>query len=471
MAASTAAVPDSITADRVGTVSFVLPPRPATTSRGADATAKPQAPPSDVIILFTDAPRRADTQAAVARLAALGAAVAVVDSNAYLTTLARDGGECVWISSDIEGLNRALQRRLGFPEFRLPILASIGSGGVLVDALLVEAPSYSFAGGVSIGFTPALAKPIDFCGVGKPGGPHDWVPATDVKLPWQIEPAPIPGDASGDEEAMSDWIDDVDKAVKVPASPGVEPADRLARLVQPMLASAIARDPRSLEDLPLIEMPADKPPPYIAIVFSGDGGWRDLDRTLGQVLSAHGVPVVGLDSLLYFWQPKRPEIVADDLDRIMDHYRRTWKIDHFVLIGYSFGADILPFAYNRLSPENKARITEISLLALSRNTRFEISVSEYFTDEAGEATRPVGPEVDRIPASLVQCFYGEEEAEDSLCADPQSKGQEIIRTPGGHHFGDDYEALAQRIMDGAAHRLAPSVSPASIKPQPAGRAR
>jgi type IV secretory pathway VirJ component len=228
---------------------------------------------------------------------------------------------------------------------------------------------------------------------------------------------------------------------------------RITALVKPLLANAVANDPNSIEDLPVIEMAADKPSPYVVIIYSGDGGWRDLDRTLGQVLSSHGVPVVGVDSLLYFWQPKRPEIVAHDLDRIIDHYHQVWHADHFVLVGYSFGADILPFAFNRLSAENQARVAEISLLALSRNTRFEISVSEYFTDTADAETMPVEPELAKLPPKVVQCFYGQDEAADSSCTTPAAKGEEIIETPGGHHFGDDYDDLATRIMDGAVKRL------------------
>jgi len=55
----------------------------------------------------------------------------------------------------------------------------------------------------------------------------------------------------------------------------------------------------------------------------------------------------------------------------------------------------------------------------------------------------------------LQCFYGEEE-EDTLCRDPQLAAAEVIRTKGGHHFDEDYVALARRILDGARRRLAPA---------------
>ncbi len=63
----------------------------------------------------------------------------------------------------------------------------------------------------------------------------------------------------------------------------------------------------------------------MAIVLSGDGGWRDIDSELGSVLAEGGVPVVGLDSLRYFWQERSPKQTATDLERIVKTYGALWK--------------------------------------------------------------------------------------------------------------------------------------------------
>jgi type IV secretory pathway VirJ component len=39
----------------------------------------------------------------------------------------------------------------------------------------------------------------------------------------------------------------------------------------------------------------------MAVMYSGDGGWVGLDRDVAAVLAKAGVPVVGIDSLSYFW--------------------------------------------------------------------------------------------------------------------------------------------------------------------------
>jgi type IV secretory pathway VirJ component len=447
------------------------PPPQVTTASGTIASERlgdvayylPAGEPTGVIILFTDPVHPEMTGATATALRELGAVVGVVDSAAYFKVLGAQQGGCLWLSSDIEALNRDLQHKLNFPEFRLPVLASLGESGALVEALLIEAPSYSFAGGVSTDFRPTIPLPLNFCGgpaveAAQPPATGYTLSAQKVAAPWNLIPA------TGAEDAVADWLDGTDNVELMPLAkdgPLGDPVTALADAVKPMLAEAAATDPNSLKDLPLIEVPPEgaalapggPPQPYIAIIYSGDGGWRDLDRTLGQVLSAHGVPVVGVDSLLYFWQPKRPEIVAHDLERIIEHYRKEWHAEKVVLVGYSFGADIMPFAYNRLEPAVQADVAEVSLLGLSRNANFEISVEGYFEDAKTAASQPVEPELAKMPSPLVQCFYGEEEATESACTTPAGEKTEIIKTVGGHHFGDDYDALAMDIMNGAEKRL------------------
>ncbi|MNG41298.1 Bacterial virulence protein (VirJ) [compost metagenome] len=52
----------------------------------------------------------------------------------------------------------------------------------------------------------------------------------------------------------------------------------------------------------------------------------------------------------------------------------------------------------------------------------------------------------RMPAAKVLCVYGEEEADESGCTAPTIKG-EALKLPGGHHFDENYPALAKRLID------------------------
>lgn len=88
-----------------------------------------------------------------------------------------------------------------------------------------------------------------------------------------------------------------------------------------------------------------------------------------------------------------------------------------LLIGYSFGADILPFAYNRLPPAQQAQVTALALLAPERGADFEVSISGWLGDHTA-TEQPTGPELQRIPPAKVLCIYGADEADDSLCTAP-----------------------------------------------------
>ena len=73
-----------------------------------------------------------------------------------------------------------------------------------------------------------------------------------------------------------------------------------------------------------------------------------LDQDIAAALSAKGIPVVGLDSLRYYWTTRTPEGLAADTDRMIRYYLAHFGKKRVLLIGYSQGADVLPFAVNRL---------------------------------------------------------------------------------------------------------------------------
>lgn len=167
------------------------------------------------------------------------------------------------------------------------------------------------------------------------------------------------------------------------------------------------------EALPVLEVPAAQPSDIVTLFYSGDGGWRDLDKDSAEHMASMGYPVVGIDTLRYYWQHKSPEQSAADLSKLMQHYREKWGAKRFVLAGYSFGADILPAIYNRLPGKDQQQVKAMLLLALARTGSFEIEV-EGWLGKAGEEAA-TGPEMARLPAAKVFCIYGAEEKDESGC--------------------------------------------------------
>lgn len=212
-------------------------------------------------------------------------------------------------------------------------------------------------------------------------------------------------------------------------------------------AAADAVAPAPLADLPLVELPAESGDPRFVVIWSGDGGWRDLDKVIGEKLASQGIAVVGVDTLHYFWSRKSPEQVAADLGAVIDHYAEAWQRPEVILVGYSFGADILPFAYNRLPDGARARVKQLSLLALSTFADFEVHVSGWLVDGRHIDSQDTAPELARLSGVAVQCFYGLEDT-GTGCTLPALANAQVIRTTGGHHFDGDYAALAQKILAG-----------------------
>jgi type IV secretory pathway VirJ component len=160
-------------------------------------------------------------------------------------------------------------------------------------------------------------------------------------------------------------------------------------------------------------------------------------------LTADGVPVVGFDSLRYFWSARTPQELANDLDRVLRYYAARWKKSRALLIGYSQGADVLPFALNRLPSTSKALVTQTVLMGLGEKASFEFHVGDWLGDHSGD--KPILPEVSRLNAATTLCLYGQDE-KDSLCPRIPAANAQVLSLPGGHHFDGAYDKLAELIL-------------------------
>lgn len=381
---------------------------------------------------------------AATRIAGEGALVVGVDLPSYLRGLRASDDGCHYVIAEIEDLSHRLEREHGFEVFRAPILAGVGAGGTLAYAALAQSPAATVDGAISVDPVPVLATRVSLCAGAvaqpEPGGGFRYAARAGLPGYWWASPL----------DGLPPPLSAIAAAPTLDLEPAAPAPDRLVALVQAAVERSAGGE-ASLEDLPLIELPVAGKPHQLAVVYSGDGGWRDLDKDIAGVLAREGTPVVGVDSLRYFWREKTPAEVSRDLARILNHFRTRWQVERVLLVGYSFGADILPFAVDGLPSELKRSIVQVSLLGLAASAPFEISVGGWL-GRAGNG-RPVLPVLKSLDLRRVQCLYGEEE-EDSLCPSPELEGIERIRTSGGHHFDGDYEKLARDILAGASRRSA-----------------
>jgi phosphatidylglycerol lysyltransferase len=438
----------------ITTTATLIPCRPAwaieTGNLGDVRQINPVGAMRGLVVLFSDARGWSsvsdDTAAALARD---GALVVGVDLPTYLKRLDIHTGEtCHGVVGDIESISRQIQRERGSASYLTPIVAGIGEGGALAAIILAQAPAATVAGAVSYDPTTTVPSDIPLCSAtsAEPGGGFAYGPWPSLPGFWMVA-FPASGDTHGRQRIAA--LKTAGTRVNVTNATGGA-AETLAALLHPLLAQGAIAPTAGIANLPLVELPAEPRGPLLAIVLSGDGGWRDVDRAIAQKLQSDGVSVVGWDSLRYFWSKKSPEQTARDLGAVIDTYTSRWGTSKIALIGYSFGADVLPFAYDHLSPEAKVRVVQLSLLGFAPAANFEITVSGWLGAAPDKDALPTEPAIVPIDPTMIQCFYGAKE-DDSAC--PLLAGKvEIIRVPGGHHFDNDYGALARRILDGFRRR-------------------
>ena len=394
-------------------------------------------------------------------LADAGAIVIGVDVTHYLGSLrpgTQGSRKCQLIAGDFETLSHRVQKKLGLAEYHVPVLVGYSSGATVVYATLVQSPPGTFAGAISLGFCPDQ----DFGGAALcPGaGLHysagkktDLIfePAQTLKQPWvalQGQQDQVCAPAAVDDFGARTGDAQVIKLPKVGHGFGVERnwlpqfLEAYRSIVERVNAPKALR-PQQISDLPVNEVHAEGNSDEFALLLTGDGGWAGLDQELAARLAANGVPTVGLNSLKYFWSQRTPEQAATDVSRVIRHYLSAWQKKRVLLVGYSFGADVLPFIVNRLPPDVRPALTTLSLLGLDSTASFEVSVADWLGNE--DSGSPTRPELANLKMLPVLCIYGEGE-QDSICPSlraPQVRSEQVGN---GHHFGGEYSLLADKIL-------------------------
>jgi type IV secretory pathway VirJ component len=434
----------------------------------------PHSTPRGFVLLLSGAEGWTEVMSAMAtRISEQGAMVVGIDAPQLDASLEEDGATCVFPDGDLENLSHFVQAYFHLPTYLSPIVAGHAAGATLGFAMLAQAPINTFAGAVSLDFCPGypLKKPLckgsglEFRPRARDGG-VEFLPSGQIGNPWIVVQGP--DSASRAPQAceagvIRNFVAQVPGATLVTAAADLvtpntgstgppqlnwlpEYVNAFDTLLARNAPASAATAPDALKDLPIVSVaarPGAAPSDTFAIMLSGDGGWAGLDKEVAAALSANGIPVVGLDSLRYFWTARTPEGLAADLSRMIDYYVTQLGKQRVLLAGYSQGADVLPFAVNRLTPAARSHVALTAVMGMSEHALFEFHMSNWISDD--DSGPPTLPEVARIGGMTVLCIYGEEET-DSLCPRLDPHKVTIVKLKGGHHFDGDYAALARTIM-------------------------
>lgn len=371
----------------------------------------------------------------------------------------QSSAKCDSLDATLEGLAHHVEQALGFKDYIKPVIVGYSSGATLAYTALAQSPPGTFRGALSLGFCPDLEDWKPMCR--GEGLEHDPAPKGVVYRPVQHLRDPWIA-LQGEQDQVcaapqtAAFVKDV-KNGEIVSLPAVGHGYSVERNWLPQFRTAYRKIadvpaqqallPADVSDLPLVELPAAQAGGNrVAIMLSGDGGWAGLDKAVASELNARGWSVVGWDSLRYFWTARTPQQAAQDLDRVVRHYAHAWRANQVLLVGYSQGADVLPFMVNRLPEATRQLVRGNVVIGISDEAFFKFSVSHWISTPTGGM--PIRPEVERGHLGQFACIYGADE-KDSPCRSYEVAGMKRMELPGGHHFDGDYAEVARAVIAGA----------------------
>jgi type IV secretory pathway VirJ component len=408
------------------------------------------AEPSRFVILISDKAGWTPALTDLARqLTTADAAVVGVDLRRYLPAAQDEAGpHGLYPAGDFSELAQAAQKALKFTTYHRPILVGQGAGAALAYATLAQSPAGIFQGGAALSFQadlktarPLLAGDGGLAHVVAPKGGFTYAADPKLGVPFVILQA-------GDATTAHAFAAKLPQGRIETLSAGAPVAANLSRLLKAIAPTAPASQASAarLAGLPLVEVPVASHGDTLAVFYSGDGGWASIDRGLAQGLVKAGVPVVGYDSLRYFWTKRSPQAAADDLAAVIRHYQAAWGKRRVILAGYSFGADALPIIVQHLPADLRDQVRIVALLGTDATGELEFHPGDWL-DVGGKDTYPIAPVLAALKDLPMVCVYGSEEHDDACPTFPA--GVRKIGLPGDHHFNGDYDAVG-RVLDQAA---------------------
>ncbi|MGW8204671.1 AcvB/VirJ family lysyl-phosphatidylglycerol hydrolase (plasmid) [Sphingomonas bisphenolicum] len=184
-------------------------------------------------------------------------------------------------------------------------------------------------------------------------------------------------------------------------------------------------------------------PRAVALYLSGDMGFHaGLGPNVAERLTRRGIPVVTENSLRFFRTRRTPEEAGA---MIAEGLRRAIAVDpkaRLLLLGQSFGADIIAPSLPYVPTMLRRRIAFIALIVPGATRQWRASPSEIFSfNEPEEDAATAARRLSWVP---LLCIHGAEEAA-SLCPALRQSNVTRLQLPGGHPLNHDADAVSAAL--------------------------
>ncbi len=408
-------------------------------------------PEKGLLIYIADKSQSNLTAEYAKQFAALSYYVAVVDNEALLNSQP-NVGSCLNLPKKLADIKTSLQQYYNLDDNEHPILLGANQSSSTVYATLAQTKDHEFHAAIGINLETKLKAHAELCEKDNFSGAEN----QDMALkPIDRLPTSFYVFQAKDSFPETKQFSENISNLKFTLADGqkqtaMAEAIQILQWLDPRLADQISSD-ASDSDLPLIEVPASNSTntqftsESLVVLLTGDGGWAEIDKSVAKILAEKGVPTVALDSLSYFWKTRTPDETAKDIEETIVNYLKKWNKKRVILIGYSFGADVMPFIANRLTEETRQKIAVVALLGMGKTAAFEFRLSSWMNADTHDSRLPIAPEIAKMNWANAICIYGVDD-DAANCLPNVELGVKAISMPGDHHFDERYEELVNHIL-------------------------
>ena len=207
------------------------------------------------------------------------------------------------------------------------------------------------------------------------------------------------------------------------------------------MPSLFAEKVQMIRHLPTKESVSTGNCDYYVIFLTGDFGFMNFDKAIVHYLNVKNVSVVVLNSKNYFRSAKSPVQLGHDLGSIINQYNRKWNQHKVILMGYSMGAEVIPFAVNHLDEKFRLQLMDIILIAPGQKAIFRLKPTDYLFEE--KKGTDIYTELVKMKAqrSYIIC----DDSPYSIRRKNLDGVSDHDFLGGGHHFGHNYMLLSKLI--------------------------
>ena len=421
--------------------------------------------PNVIIMVSGDAGWKSGVVSFAEEFSKMNNMVIGVDILRYFKELRQRPDDCYHVATDFIELATAIEKKYNFTEYKPAVVMGYSSGATLVYGILAQSRPGTFIGGISLGFCPDIELPKMLCEtnglterVDVTGKSYFLEPDARLGNHWIVLQGKLDKVCNFDE--VADFVSKTTDAELISLAKSGHGFSKWSDFMPQWKEAFIRLTEKNgkeqpsqgttdrVKNLPLyitkakVQIP-EKP---IALLISGDGGWYSFEQSIADIMAADGIPTIGLDSKKYFWKRRSPEQTAEDIAISLKYYSKEWGKDRFILIGYSLGAEIVPFIINRLPQEMKSKIISSVLLSPDISTDFEVHISNMLGMGNRQNTYNVANEINAMqPVPTLVIFGSGEKTEvpDLL----NGKGATIKKIPGDHHYKFDIPLIIKTIKD------------------------